>query len=181
MRHATRTITLVGPTCALLLLASSRAGAHERGMSQLDLAVSGARVDGHAIFAVEDRVDPEHFFDKQLELTVDGAACTPHVDRTATEGKDFDVWVTLRCPREPGHIAATVYDLRPEDRVVASLHTGDRLTQAVLTSEKRQLSLTVPRPSSSRPSNTWLAALALSVTLIVVTLLLRRRRSSDRV
>jgi hypothetical protein len=156
------------------------AAAHERGMWQLDLAVSGTRIDAHAIFAAQDRVDPAHFFDEQLELSVDGSPCAAHLDRAEPVGQDLEAWATIRCTETPGHVTATLYDLRPEERVVASLHTADQLSQAVLTPEKRQISLVVPRSASARPARTWTAALALFVTLIIVTVWVRRRSSSHR-
>jgi hypothetical protein len=177
MRHARSTITSVAALGAALL-GGAPAAAHERGMSQLDLGVSGARVDAHAIFAADDPVDTAHWFQKMLLVAVDGAPCAVELGRTETNGGDREAWATYRCDEAPGLVTATLFELRPGERVVVGLHGGAELVQAVLTHDKRQVSLALARPSAPRR---WplVAAAAVAGALLVAALLRRRARAKS--
>jgi hypothetical protein len=159
-----------------LALSAAPSHAHDLGLAQLDLGVAGSRLEAHAIYSVRARVDPLHWVNKEVAVEVDGASCTGSLDRTETNDQDFEIWATYACPDAPGTVSVTVYELGRGAQLVARIHAGDKSTQAVLTAEKRQLSLEVTPPSQAPPRRwPWAAALAILVTLIIVTLHLRTR------
>ena len=173
MRRETAGIAIV-----LIFLRPALASAHDRGTSTSDLEL---RPDGtahaHFMFAAAD--DPGS--DDVATVRADGTPCpraaAPEVHAS---GDGVEVDVDYRCAR-----GAFAYELRVDalesmgttHRNVASIHAGERMSQAILTPSSPTVRLELPRPSETEaPSRTgrWLVVAA--VAGIVVLLVVRARR-----
>jgi hypothetical protein len=121
-----------------------------------------------------------------VEVTADGAPCAATFGgASVTEVDGLAIAATYACPpvEETSEVAVTLYylsALRPGHRQVARIAAGSATSAAVLSADRRALSLRLPGAPRHAPSRApWLLAAAAAVAAVALGIGVRRSRRAN--
>jgi hypothetical protein len=131
--------------------------AHTLGMSTASFEVQpDGRVEAELVFASAesfggnslDRDDLPAFVTEGVQVAADGKACDPTFrGASMTESDGLTLKASYACPRGVGEIVVTLYYLSalgPRHRQIARIVAGNATSEAVLSGDRRAISLRLP-------------------------------------
>lgn len=142
------------------------AWAHDRGVTQLDLTLDGARVHATLRTHPADPIEPALYVRDQLEVRADGAACQPTLPEAGLADGDRIVRVTFVCDDAPIELRLLVYGIKPREQVIARIEGAGRIAQRVLTESEREVIWYAPEPKLLRRTRWWPGTLVSLVSLV---------------
>jgi hypothetical protein len=158
--------------------------AHTPGLSTatFDVELATGRVEGRFVFAAAEfegtrtaREDLRAFLADGVEVSADGSPCPPvSFDASVNEVDGLVLSSAFACPRHPASVRVILYylsALSPGHREVVRITAGSATSEAILTRERRALSITSPEPPAvtHRPRK---GPLLVAVSLIFAVLML---------
>ncbi len=197
---------LRGITNAIVLVLFARlASAHTLGLSTCDLEVEpSGRVDARLVFAsveplrgvpldrngdgvvANDEVRAAEgelgaFLERGVEVTADGIGCPETFEGAAISDLDgLVLTASFACPPGSSRVTATLYylnELGPDHREIARITAGGATTETVLSRERREIALAIPRAApraAARGAATLAAWLVVGLFMFVVAAGARR-------
>jgi hypothetical protein len=163
--------------------------AHTPGLSTatFDVEPATGRVDGRFVFAAADfegrpatHEDLRALLADGVEVSADGSRCRlTSFDASVNEVDGLVLSSAFACPRHPASVNVLLYYLSvlaPGHREVARITAGSATSEAILTAERRAISLTLPEPSGAesreRAHRRRKGRLLIAVSLVFAVLML---------